>query len=44
MNLLYAVLVAPFVDMASQPLFFVEVVLGGSRPASCTRWWPWASC
>ena len=29
MNLLYAVLVAPFVDMASQPLFFVEVVLGG---------------
>jgi branched-chain amino acid transport system permease protein len=29
MNLLYAVLVAPFVDMAGQPLFFVEVVLGG---------------
>src|SRR5262245_27862700 len=29
MSLLYAVLVAPVVDMASQPLFFIEVVLGG---------------
>src|SRR5215475_8653830 len=29
MGLLYAVLVAPVVDMASQPLFFIEVVLGG---------------
>ena len=29
MSLLYAVLVAPFVDMATSPLFFVEVLLGG---------------
>ena len=29
MDILYAVLVAPFVDMASFPAFFVEVVLGG---------------
>jgi branched-chain amino acid transport system permease protein len=29
MSLLYAVLVAPFVDMATSPLFLVEVVLGG---------------
>ena len=29
MQLLHAVFVAPFVDMASQPLFLVEVVLGG---------------
>jgi branched-chain amino acid transport system permease protein len=29
MHLLHAVLVAPFVDMASNPLFLAEVVLGG---------------
>jgi branched-chain amino acid transport system permease protein len=29
MNLLYSVFVAPFVDMATSPLFLVEVVLGG---------------
>jgi branched-chain amino acid transport system permease protein len=29
MSMLYSILVAPFVDMATSPLFLVEVVLGG---------------
>jgi len=29
MTILYAVLIAPFVDMATSPLFLVEVILGG---------------
>jgi branched-chain amino acid transport system permease protein len=29
MSLLYSILVAPFVDMATSPLFLIEVILGG---------------
>ena len=29
MEVLHAVFVAPFLDMANEPIFFLEVVIGG---------------
>ncbi len=29
MDILYSVLIAPFVDMGSDPIFFAEVIIGG---------------